>query len=83
VQLANQAKELGMDVRPGATFSFYKTNSGYKLDQNVDDKKEIDVVYHWNMISGLLEKFGLKEYVKKKPPLTVIDKSQKSLLEFV
>jgi len=35
------------------------------------------------MISGLLEKFGLKEYVKKKPPLTVIDKSQKSLLEFV
>tara|TARA_R100000664_G_C2755540_1_gene143270 strand:+ start:101 stop:2329 length:2229 start_codon:yes stop_codon:yes gene_type:complete len=83
VQLATQAKELGMDVRPGAVFSYYKTNSGYKLEQNVENKKEIDVVYHWNMISGLLEKFGLKEYVKKKPPLTVIDKSQKSLLEFV
>ena len=38
VQLATQAKELGMDVRPGAVFSYYKTNSGYKLEQNVENK---------------------------------------------
>ena len=83
VQLANQAKENGMDVRPGVTFSYYKTTEGYKLESLVEDIGEIDIVYHWNMISGLLDKFGLQEYVKKKPPLTVIDKKQKSLLEFV
>ena len=83
VQLATQAKEYGMDVRPGTTFSYYKTTEGYKLSSTVDNLDDIDVVYHWNMISALLDKFGLKDYVKKKPPLTLIDKKQKSLLEFV
>ena len=54
VQLANKAKENGMDVRPGVTFSYYKTTEGYKLESLVEDIGEIDIVYHWNMISGFL-----------------------------
>ena len=27
---------------------------------------EIDIKYHWDMISNLLKKFGLVHYIKKK-----------------
>ena len=46
-------------------------------------KSELDVRYYWDIVSRLLDKFGLKHLVRKNPPLTILDKSQKSLMEFV
>ena len=49
----------------------------------VKDKSELDVKYYWDIISRQLEKFSLKTWIKKKPPLTLIDKKQKSLMEWL
>ena len=44
---------------------------------------EIDIRYYWDTISTLLNKFQLVEWVKKKPPLTVLDNKQQSLMEWI
>ncbi|HAT66354.1 MAG TPA: hypothetical protein DCS66_17455, partial [Flavobacteriaceae bacterium] len=64
-------------------FSFYKTNEGYKLVEQVKHLDDIDIKYHWNIITSLMKKFSLQQWIKKKVPLTVLDKKQQSLMEFV
>ena len=49
----------------------------------LEDLDEIDIFYYWDTISVLLQKFSLSEWVKKKPPLTLIDKKQQSLMEWM
>ena len=83
VQLANKAKEQGQKVKIGSTFYYYKTNGGVELEGNVEDIDDIDIKYHWNIISSLLQKFNLGQWVNKKPPITTLDRKQQSLLEFV
>ena len=39
--------------------------------------------YYWDVVSNLLMKFGFKEHIKRKPPLTMLDKKQKSLAEWI
>tara|TARA_Y100001963_G_scaffold146264_1_gene220976 strand:+ start:14 stop:2248 length:2235 start_codon:yes stop_codon:yes gene_type:complete len=83
MQLAREAIKINMKLSPGTQFSFYKTNEGYKLMEQVKSLNEIDVRYHWDVINNLLIKFGLKSYVTKKPPITVMDKKQRQLLDFI
>ena len=83
MQLAREAQKIGMNLAPGTQFSFYKTNEGYKLVEQVMHLDEIDIKYHWDVINNLLKKFGLVQYVKKKPPLTVKDRKQRMLLDFI
>ena len=83
VQLAREAKEINMNVGRGTTFSFYKTQKGYKLEQQVSSMDEIDIKYHWNIINNLLTKFGLKNWLRKTPSLTVMDKKQRQLMDFI
>jgi hypothetical protein len=44
---------------------------------------EIDMRYYWDTVSTLLDKFGLKDRVRKRPPLTLIDEKQQSLMEYI
>lgn len=83
IQLANKAKDIGQAVKIGSTFYYYKTNSGVELEGYVDSIDDIDIKYHWNIISNLLQKFDLAQWINKKPPLTTLDRKQQSLLEFV
>jgi DNA polymerase I len=83
VQLARDAAKIGMEVGPGTTFMYYKTMDGYHLEQFVKSKDDIDIKYHWNIITSLMKKFSLERWVKKKVPITVLDKNQQSLMEFV
>ena len=83
MQLAREAIKINMKLSPGTQFSFYKTNEGYKLMEQVKSLNEIDVRYHWDVINNLLIKFGLESYVTKKPPITVMDKKQRQLLDFI
>jgi DNA polymerase I len=83
MQLAREAQKIGMNLAPGTQFSFYKTNEGYKLVEQVMHLDEIDIKYHWDVINNLLKKFGLVQYVKKNPPLTVKDRKQRMLLDFI
>jgi hypothetical protein len=53
------------------------------LKEQIKSIDEIDITYYWDTISNLLIKFGLKEYVKKKPPITMLDKKQQSLAEWI
>ena len=83
MQLAREAIKINIALGPGTQFSFYKTNVGYKLMQQVKNLSEIDVKYHWDVINNLLSKFGLEHYIKKKPPITMVDKKQRQLLDFI
>ena len=83
VQLATKAQGIGQEVKVGSTFYYYKTNSGVELEGYVDTIDDIDIKYHWNIISNLLQKFDLVQWINKKPPLTILDRKQQSLLEFV
>ena len=83
VQLAKQGKKLGMRTGPGTTFYYYKTKEGYKVEESVESLGEIDIKYHWDIINNLLKKFSLDSWIRKKPNLTVVDRNQQSLLEFV
>jgi hypothetical protein len=49
----------------------------------VNNKIDLDVRYHWDIITKLLNKFQLDDWSKKTPPLTLIDPKQKSLMEFI
>ena len=67
----------------GTRYSYYKTKSGYTIQEMVKDKSELDVKYYWDIISRLLDKFSLKTWIKKNPPLTLIDRKQQSLMEWL
>ena len=83
MQLAREALKINMKLSPGTQFSFYKANDGYKLMEQVHSLNEIDVRYHWDVINTLLQKFGLENHITKKPPITVMDKKQRQLLDFI
>ena len=83
VQLAKQGEELGMRTGPGTTFYYYKAKDKYLLEESVESLNQIDIKYHWDIINNLLKKFGLETWIRKKPSITVVDRNQQSLLEFV
>ena len=83
MQLINQGEDIGIEPVIGTTYEFYKTKNGYRIAQLVHNKIDLDVKYHWNIITTLLSKFQLDEWCKKNPPLTLIDRHQKSLIEFI
>ena len=83
ITLAEQGKEVGIEPRPRTQYDYYKTKDGYRIKEKVESKTELDVRYYWDIVSGLLSKFGLKREVKKNPPLTILDRSQKSLMEWI
>ena len=83
VQMITQGEEIGIKPEIGTTFSYYKTKNGYKIEQTVSSKVDLDVKYHWDVITKLLKKFKLDDWCKKNPPLTLIDSKQKSLMEFI
>ena len=83
MKLIEQGEEIGMTPAQGTTYYYCKTQEGYKLKESIKDIEEIDIRYYWDTISGLLNKFKLKEWVRKKPPLTLLDKKQQSLMEWI
>ena len=83
IGLTEQGKAIGIEPLEGTRYSYYKTKSGYTIQEMVKDKSELDVKYYWDIISRLLEKFALKTWIKKNPPLTLIDRKQQSLMEWL
>jgi hypothetical protein len=83
VTLMNLGKQIGLEPSEGTTYFYAKTKEGYRLKEQIKSVEEIDITYYWDTISNLLVKFGLKDYVKKKPPLTMLDKKQQSLAEWI
>ena len=83
VQLIKQGEEIGIIPAIGTSFQYYKIKSGYRIEQMVHNKIDLDVKYHWDIITNLLNKFQLEDWTKKNPPLTLIDIHQKTLMEFV
>ena len=83
IGLTEQGKSIGIEPLEGTTYRYYKTGSGYTIQELVKDKSELDVRYYWDIISNLLRKFQLDVWVKKKVPITIIDKKQKSLMEWI
>jgi hypothetical protein len=79
----NLGKQIGLEPSEGTTYFYAKTKEGYRLKEQIKSVEEIDITYYWDTISNLLIKFGLKDYVKKKPPITLLDKSQQTLAEWV
>ena len=83
MKLIEQGEQIGMTPAQGTTYYYCKTLEGYKLKETIKDIEEIDIRYYWDTISGLLQKFKLNEWVRKKPPITVLDKKQQSLMEWL
>ena len=83
MKLIEQGENIGMTPAQGTTYYYCKTLEGYKLKESIKDIEEIDIRYYWDTISGLLQKFKLNEWVRKKPPITVVDKKQQSLMEWL
>ena len=83
VTLSNLGKEIGIDPSVGTTYFYAKTKEGYKLKETIKSVDEIDITYYWDTISNLLTKFNLKEHVKKKVPITLLDKNQQTLAEWI
>ena len=83
MNLIRQGEAIGIEASEGTTYYYIKTNEGYKLESTVSDNEEVDIRYYWDIISTLLDKFTLREWVKKKPPITVLDKKQQSLAEWI
>jgi len=83
MKLIEQGEQIGMTPAQGTTYYYCKTLEGYKLKETIKDIEEIDIRYYWDTISGLLQKFKLNEWVRKKPPITVVDKKQQSLMEWL
>jgi len=81
--LVKQGEEIGIEPEIKTTYEYYKTKDGYRLKQIVESKTDLDVRYYWNIVSKLLDKFGLKHKIKKDVPLTLLDKKQKSLMEWL
>ncbi len=83
IGLTEQGKSVGIEPLEGTTYRYYKTGSGYTIQELVKDKSELDVRYYWDIISNLLRKFQLDVWVKKKVPITIIDKKQRSLMDWI
>jgi len=83
IPLVKQGIEIGIEPEIKTTYEYYKTKDGYRIEQLVESKTDLDVKYYWNIVSKLLDKFGLKHMIKKDVPLTLLDKKQKSLMEWV
>ena len=83
IGLAEQGRSIGIEPLEGVTYKYYKTSSGYTIQELVKDKSELDVKYYWDIISNQLRKFQLEEWMKKKVPLTIIDKKQRSLMDWI
>jgi len=81
--LMDQGKEIGIEPSEGTTYFYVKTKEGYRLESMIKSIDEIDIRYYWDTISTLLHKFQLVEWVRKKPPLTVLDNKQQSLMEWI
>jgi len=83
INLANQGTKVGIQPQIRTTYNYYKTRDGYRIKEIVESKSELDVKYYWDIVSTLLAKFGLKHMVKKNPPLTLIDRKQQTLMEWI
>ena len=83
LKLIDMGEGIGMTPSEGTTFYYVKTREGYKLESMVKNVDEIDITYYWDTISTLLQKFTLQEWIKKSPPLTLLDKKQQSLMEWI
>jgi DNA polymerase elongation subunit (family B) len=83
LKLIEMGEAIGMAPSEGTTFFYIKTQTGYKLESTVSSLDEIDILYYWETITTLLQKFSLSEWIKKKPPLTILDKKQQSLAEWM
>ena len=83
IPLVKQGEEIGIEPLVRTSYHYYKTKEGYKIEQLVKSKTDLDVTYYWDIVSRLLDKFGLKHMIKKNPPLTILDRKQKSLMEWV
>ena len=81
--LMDQGKEIGIEPSEGTTYFYVKTKEGYRLESMIKSIDEIDIRYYWDTISTLLHKFQLIEWIRKKPPLTVLDNKQQSLMEWI
>jgi DNA polymerase elongation subunit (family B) len=83
LKLAEQGKGVGIQPEVRTTYDYYKTKDGYRIKEIVESKSELDVRYYWDIVSNLLHKFSLSSHVKKNPPLTLIDKKQQSIMEWI
>ena len=83
IPLVKQGIEVGIQPEIRTTYEYYKTKDGYRIKELVKSKTDLDVSYYWNIVTKLLDKFGLAHYVKKKPPLTLLDRKQQSLMDWV
>ena len=83
IGLTKQGESIGIAALEGTTYQYYKTKEGYTIKELVKDKSELNVTYYWDIISNQLRKFQLTEWIKRTPPLTLIDKKQKSLMEWI
>ena len=83
LKLAEQGKTVGIQPEVRTTYDYYKTKDGYRIKEIVESKSELDVRYYWDIVSNLLDKFSLSSYIKKNPPLTLIDKKQQSIMEWI
>ena len=83
VQLIKMGQSIGIDQQEGNTYYYIKSKEGYKLVEMVKSIDEVDMRYYWDTINTLLDKFGLKRYIRKRPALTLIDKKQQSLMEWL
>jgi len=83
INLAKQGTKVGIQPQIRTTYDYYKTRDGYRIKEIVESKSELDVKYYWDIVSKLLDKFGLKHMIKKNPPLTLIDRKQQSLMEWI
>ena len=76
IKVDNPIVELDGDEMTRIIWQFIK-------DKLIFPYLELDVKYYWDIISRLLEKFSLKTWIKKNPPLTLIDRKQQSLMEWL
>ena len=63
--LAAQGKEVGIQPEVRTTYDYYKTKTGYRIKEIVESKSDLDVRYYWDIVSNLLNKFSLSNYIKK------------------
>ena len=83
LKLIEMGEAIGMEAGEGTAYHYVKTKTGYKLRETVNSVDEIDMRYYWQTVSTLLDKFGLKDRIRKRPPLTLLDEKQKSLMEWI
>jgi hypothetical protein len=83
VNLMNQGKIMGIIPNEGTTYFYARCKEGFVLKESISTIDAIDMRYYWDVVSNLLMKFGFKEHIKRKPPLTMLDKKQKSLAEWI